>query len=68
MEHVKFVNQSKDTIPARTFVLLKVSEGASHHLYLPKNYDVVGLTLAEVPPGAWGEALDLASEPSDEDY
>lgn len=67
MADVRFVNQTKKTIPAGTFVMLKVSEGANHHLILPENYDVVGLVLSDVPAGAWGDAEDIGSEPIDDD-
>ncbi len=67
MAQMNLRNRTNRTIAAGTFVILKVSEGANHHLILPKNPDVIGFTLADVPAGAWGDAEDVGSEPVDDD-
>lgn len=67
MSQVKFVNRTKRTIPANTFALLKFSRKQDHELELVKDSDVVGLVLADVLPGEWGDAVDLSTEPYDDE-
>jgi hypothetical protein len=67
MKEVRFVNKTKDTVLAGTFVILKFTKGANRHLELPKDPDVVGFVLADVLPGNWGDAEDVGSEPIEDD-
>ena len=67
MAQVKFVNRTKSTILADTFVLLKHSRKQDHELEFIEGSDVVGLVLDDVLPGAWGDATDVGSEPIDDD-
>jgi hypothetical protein len=65
MAQVKFVNRTKNAIVADTFVLLKRSRKQDHEYELLEDSDVIGLVVADVPAGGWGEATDLSTEPYD---
>ena len=63
MAQVKFVNRTKNTVLANTFVMLKHNRKQDHDLELLEDSDVVGLVIADVAPGEWGDATDVGAEP-----
>jgi hypothetical protein len=61
MATVSFVNRTKSTVVAGSYVILKHSRKEDHDLELVKEPDIFASVSADVLPGEWGEAIDLTA-------
>jgi hypothetical protein len=59
MATVRFVNRTKNTVAAGSYVLLKRSRKEDLNYELPEDADIFAGVVDDVLPGAWGEAEDL---------
>ena len=59
MATVRFINRTKETIAAGSYVILKHSRKQDNELVLEKNPDIFAGVTNDVLPGEWGDAEDL---------